>query len=155
MTATEATGWTERLKSGVIGLADVPVLESLEIPRLLELLGPYFPVRFLEGQQRNGKREIGLARERNSAAETHTFRRCLLLTSEGGRLTTVAVLSQLVVRVKQGEDETLELVSASGFSLFRDPDGWKVKTLEEKTVSLSRQTLQARGWHLDLGAEER
>jgi hypothetical protein len=170
MKAAEVSDWTERLKAGVLDLADVPLLEALELPRVLESVKPHYPVRFLEGQQRNGKQEIGLARERRFSAavrrpgktktptrqhvaETHTFRHCLLLTSESGRLTTLAVLSRLMVRIKQGEDEPLELVSGSGFSLYRDPDGWKVKPLEEKTVPLSRKVLQARGWHLALQDE--
>jgi len=60
-------------------------------------------------------------------------------------------MSLLRVRTPRGEDEPVELSSGAGFSLYRDPDGWKIKLLDEKTVSLSRKVLQDRGWQLERG----
>jgi hypothetical protein len=71
------------------------------------------------------------------------------VTSEAERLTTVAFLDLLTVSIPRGTDEPVELTSGSGYSLYHDPDGWKVKLLVERSISLNRATLRERGWHFE------
>jgi hypothetical protein len=73
-----------------------------------------------------------------------------LLTSESDRITTLAAMPLLRARVPRDRDEPIQLSCGAGFSLYADPDGWKLKLLEERTITLSRQALQERGWRLDL-----
>jgi len=169
MTATQVSEWVQRLKAGTLDLTDLRTVEEVRLPDVLDRILAFFPVRFLDRKQRN-KWEIGLAqvRRRHTAAArspsartplrkrtaaTDTFQHCLLLTSESDHLTTLAALNLLRVRTPRGEDEPIELSSGAGFNLYRDPDGWKLKLLEERTISLSRKALHKHGWQL--GTEQR
>jgi hypothetical protein len=153
-----------------LDLSDFRALEEVRLGDLLAGLTELFPVRLLARQQR-AKRETGLARShrrrrlaprkarsraraRPADSVTDTFEHCLFLTGESEHLTTLAVMSQLRARTPGGRDEAVQLSCGAGFSLYRVPDGWKIKLLEERTISLSRQALHERGWRLDFGAEK-
>jgi hypothetical protein len=150
MIAPQLDDWVERLKFGTLDVSDLRLIEALRLPNILERLSGSYPIRFLFRQQRT-KQEIGLARThrvvRRQAGTTHTFQDCLLLTSESDQITTLAAMPLLRVRVRRSS-EGIDLDCGAGFSLYRDPDGWKIKLLEERTIRLSRQALSVRGWRL-------
>jgi hypothetical protein len=156
--------WVERLKEGTLDLTDLKSLEGIPPADVVAQITAFFPVKFLDRTQRN-KRELGLAQVhrrripgprkpnsrtplRKQTAATDAFHRCVLLTCESDHLTTLAVMTLLRTRSPRAEEEPIALSSGAGFSLYHDPDGWKIKLLEEKTITLSRQSLHARGWQL-------
>jgi hypothetical protein len=158
MTAVHVDEWVERLKAGTLDVTDLGTVERLHMAEAVDRLQTLFPVQFLERRQRS-KWEVGLAQSHrrhtrtaqsaagSGKAVTETFRHCLFLTGEAERLTTVAAMGLLRARIPSGH-ERVELTSGAGFSLYRDPDGWKIKLLEERTVALDRANVQHRGWRL-------
>jgi hypothetical protein len=168
MTTTQALPWLQGLRAGTLDISDLRNVEEARLEVVLREVTALFPVQFLDRRQRN-KREVGLAQSkrrrpgrvgaahskkplRKRIATTDTFQRCLLLTGEAGQLTTLAFMTQLVVRTPQGVDEAIELECGAGYSVYRDPDGWKSKLLEQRTISLTPPALRERGWQLDPAA---
>jgi hypothetical protein len=88
--------------------------------------------------------EVGLAQARQRQKYLH----CLLLAIEGDRLTSLAAMTCLRIRRLPGTADSWELTCGGGFNLYHDPDGWRLKLLEERTISLSEETLRKRGWSL-------
>jgi len=166
MTTTPVMEWVDRLRVGTLDVSDLKTLEEVRLADILDGLLKLFPVQFLNRKQR-GKWEVGLAQVhrhnrpaavarssktplRKRTAASHTLEHCLLLTSESDHLTTLAAMNRLRVRTLRGKDEPVEFSSGAGFSLYRDPDGWKIKLLEERTIALSHKALHDRGWQLGM-----
>jgi hypothetical protein len=133
----------QRIKSGTLTVADLDDLTDLDTEEVVDRLSEWCPVRFLEGRQRN-KREVGLAQARQRQKYLH----CLLLTTEADRLTSLAAMTCLRVRRLPGSADSWQLTCGAGFNLYHDPDGWRLKLLEERTILLSDETLRKRGWSL-------
>ena len=133
----------ENLRAGVIEASDLERLEELGSQQVLEELACQYPVRFLESRGPE-KWEFGQAQSRRR----NLYRHCLLLTSEQGRLTTLAMLTFLRIRPPGKPTGTYEFTSGGGFSLYRDPDGWKLKLLEERKTTLTKKLMERRGWRL-------
>ena len=143
MVVAPSTTLLPDLKCGVIGASDLHWLEEFESDRVDSELATQFPVIFLQSR-RPGKWEVGRAQSRHG----NTFRHCVLLTSEAGRITTLARMTSLRVRPPGGTRNHYEIKVGAGYSLYRDPDGWKVKLLEERTTSLPKSLIEKRGWKL-------
>lgn len=131
----------ESLKSGTVNVSDIATLEQLDLVKLVGELSSYYPIEFLN--HRIGEKwEIGLAQD----CVSDEFQRCLILTSERGHLTTIAVMASINVQQSPSSPDIYEMTSGGGYSLYRTPDGWKIKFLEEKQISLKRDVLKRRGW---------
>lgn len=143
MITAESETWVERIKSGTLNVSDLESLGRVDADDVVADLNRLYPVRFLEGSQR-AKREVGLAQSRQRQKYLH----CLLLTSEDGRVTSLAALTCLRIRRLSGSADRWEVTCGAGFNLYHDPDGWRLKLLEERTISLSEETLRKRGWSL-------
>ncbi len=150
MSTRQIQAWVDRLQVGTLELFDLKAFEKLRIEDLSRQLRAAYPVPFLQRQHRN-KQEIGLAKSlrRSNRWVTRLLLQCLVLTSELGRMTTMAVMTQIRFRPSRREQGAFELTSGAGFNVYRDPDGWRIKLLHERTVSLTAETLKARGWLLD------
>lgn len=131
----------ERLKTGTIDVSDIQTLEQLDVDQLISDVSVAYPARFLEHRV-GDKWEVGLAKDRRQDA----CRRCLMLTSEHGRLTTIAVIDSIEIQPSSAATGSYEVITGGGFNLYRTPDGWKVKPMEEKSVTLTKATMQKRGW---------
>jgi hypothetical protein len=147
MSIQQTRDWVQRLQAGTLELFDLEAFENLRIDDLTRELGSAFPLRFLQ-RRRGTKQEIGLAQNQSSSRRWPTIllRQCLLFTSESGLMTAMAAMTQLRFRPSQQQEGTFELASGAGFSVYHDPDGWRIKLLQERTVSLTRKTLRDRGW---------
>lgn len=131
----------EGLKSGAVNVSDIATLEQLDIEQLVGELSSHYPIEFLN--HRIGEKwEVGLAKNHVS----DEFQRCLMLTSEGGHLTTIAVMAFIGFQQSPSSPEFCDMTSGAGYSLYRTPDGWRIKSLDEKQVSLKRNVLKKRGW---------
>jgi hypothetical protein len=149
MSAPQLQNWVQRLQVGTLELFDLEAFEKLRVEDLVHELSRGYPVRFLES--RHGKKqEIGLAQGQSSNKRwpTKHLHQCLLLTTESERMTAMAVMTHLRFRPSQQQQGFFELMSGAGFSVYHDPDGWRVKLLQERTVSLTRRSLKDRGWLL-------
>lgn len=142
--------WLENWDVATIGLTDMDRLEHVQPADLLTHLRSVYPLCFLEGR-RNEKEEYGFAVSSRRHGESKVYRRCLLITIEGERVTGISLFGRLRLRGSV-EPQKLELHSTAGFSIFHDVDGWKIKMLEEKRVILSRQLLTRSGWRFEQAA---
>jgi hypothetical protein len=149
MSTQQIQDWVQRLQVGTLELFDLEVFEKLQIEDLTHELGSAYPLRFLQRRQKT-KQEIGLAQSQSSSKRwpTKLLRQCLLFTSESGLMTAMAAMTQLRFRPSQRQEGIFELTSGAGFSVYHDPDGWRIKLLQERTVSLPRKTLREKGWLL-------
>ena len=141
MTVAQIDSVLEKLKAGVIEASDLEWLEHLTSREVLAELSGQYPIKFLE-RRRPKKWEVGLAQNRRR----NMYHHCLLLTSEADRLTTLAMLTLVRIRPPRKPASGYEISCGGGFSLYRDPNGWKLKLLHEQTISLSRTSLESRGW---------
>lgn len=131
----------ESLKSGSVNVSDIATLEQLDIEQLVDELSSHYLIEFLN--HRIGEKwEVGLAKGRVN----DEFQRCLMLTSERGHLTTIAVMAFINFQQSPSSPDLCDMTSGAGYSLCRTPDGWKIRSLDEKRVSLKRDVLKKRGW---------
>ncbi|MCS6977961.1 MAG: hypothetical protein NZM31_13270 [Gemmatales bacterium] len=153
MTTTQLEEWAAKLQAGTLDVSDLDLLAELRLPSVIDQLKESHPFRFLHRVEPRRRTEIGLARRhrrlRVGSTTTHAYRDCLMLTAEKDRITTWAYLASVKARVCDTESDPITFVSGGGFSLYHDPDGWKIKPLEERTVTLSRETARGRGWLLE------
>jgi len=143
MITARSETWVQRIKSGTLNVSDLECLTQLNAEDLVDDLSQSYPLRFLEGCQRS-KREVGLAQSRHRQKYVH----CLLLTSEAGQITSLAAMTCLRVRRLPEPADSWEVTCGAGFNLYHDPDGWRLKLLEERTIALSEEMLRKRGWSL-------
>jgi hypothetical protein len=150
MSTHQINDWVQRLQVGTLELFDLKAFEKLRIADLADQLRAAYPVRFLQRQHRT-KNEIGLAQSstRSNRWDTLLLHNCLLLTSEFEQMTAMAVMTHIRFRPSRKREAEFELASGAGFSVYHDPDGWRIKLLQEQTVSLTEGTLQTRGWILN------
>ena len=170
MSPVQADDWVQRFQAGTLDVADLEALEKMPVEEILAKLRSSHPVPFLS-RSLGQETECGLARKKvrrydyhpkvqwsgPSAQPAKLFRDdlkdCLLVTGESGWLTTLAAMTSLRFRPSRRDPAQFELTCGAGLSLYRDPDGWKIKLLEVRTVSLTRKSLQERGWLLETRGE--
>ena len=145
MIFTEPESWLQRLRAGAMDVSDLELLEQLNMETALTQLLPLFPHKFLDHRIRD-KHEVGLAAKFRRRGPAKSFQHCILLTSQSQSLTTFAKMTALRIRPSKKKSGNMELSCGAGFNLYRDPDGWRIKLLEESTISLSPESLQSRGW---------
>jgi hypothetical protein len=150
MSTQQISDWVQRLRVGTLELFDLKAFEKMRIADLARQLRAVYPVRFLERDHRT-KKEIGLVQSvtRSNRWVTLLLHRCLLLTSEHEQMTAMAVMTHIRFRPSRQGDARFELTSGAGFSVYHDPDGWRIKLLQERTVSLTEGALHTRGWILN------
>jgi hypothetical protein len=147
MSTQQIQDWVQRLQVGTFELFDLEAFEKLQIEELTRELGTAYPLSFLKRQHRT-KQEIGLAQSQSTSKRwpSKFLHQCLLFTSESRRMTAMAVMTH--IRFRPSRQGIFELTSGAGFSVYHDPDGWRIKLLQERTVSLTRKNLRERGWLL-------
>ena len=159
--AAEKDTWIKKLAKGTLDISNPGGLEDVEFADLIEQLRSYFDYQFLNHSQRQ-KKEIGFAesfrrslprqarkgsQRRASPQEFHQhFHDCVLLTGEFGAVTGFAKMRDIHFRHDPKRPGSIKITSGEGINLFRDIDGWKIAFLEERTVTLTMESLQKRGW---------
>jgi hypothetical protein len=152
----------DRLKTGTFDPAGVQYLEQTSAHDFHAHLESVYCCRFQERRLRD-KWELGVARSlrfeltalssKGSAFPimlvVPVFRNCLFLTSEADVITGVSVATRLTVRPIRKPFRGLALALGRGFKLDRMLDGWHLKPLGRRTVKLTDEFLQKRGWRFD------
>lgn len=147
MATVQTESWIQKLTVGTMDVSDLAALEQLRKDDILNQLLPLFPHHFLN-HRRKDKSEVGMAKNlHRTNGNMARYKTCIILTFEKDHITTMAWMKFLRIRPARNRPGQFELFSGAGLSLYRDPDGWKIKWLEEATVILSRETLQTR-WNL-------
>jgi hypothetical protein len=162
MITAQAEELLDRLKTGSFQEADVQLLEGIPAHDFVAELDSDYRYRFQERRIRN-KWEVGMARSlalelvarRPKGAlffgmlMVPVFRNCLFLTSESGVVSGISVATRLTVRQMRRPLQGFALALGPGFKLDHLPDGWHVKPLGKRTVKLTDEFLQERGWRFD------
>ena len=152
----------DRLKIGVFDPADVQFLEQTSAHEFHAHLESVYCCQFQERRLRD-KWELGVARswrfELTALSSKGSvfplmiavpvFRNCLFLTSEADVITGISVATRLTARPIRKPIRGLALALGRGFKLDRMPDGWRLKPLGRRTVKLTDEFLQKRGWRFE------
>ena len=152
-----------RLRSGIFDSADVQALEQPLAHDLVAELDSRFPYRFQERRLRD-KWEISMARSLHfelacriskgaSLPLLHmapVYRHCVFLSGEGDAVTGIGVVTRLRVRPIRKPFHGLSLLTGRGFKLDRTIDGWQLNPHVKRTIKLTEDLLQKRGWNFDV-----
>lgn len=151
-----------RLKTGAFDQADIQALELTTAQEFLAHLESDYRFRFQERRLRD-KWELGVARslrfELTALSSKGSvfplmivvpiYRNCVFLTSEADVITGISVATRLTVRPIRKPTPGLALALGRGFKLDRMLDGWRLKPLGRRTVKLTDEFLQKRGWRFE------
>jgi hypothetical protein len=75
--------------------------------------------------------------------------KCLFVNSYDDSISGITVTSSIRVWPKGGSAKDAILKLGSGFKLDRAPDGWTIKPLKGRPVTLSEDFLRERGWKFE------
>ena len=142
------------LKDAQKGIFNIPQLEQLDFPKAITATFLIVSLQVVRAHSLDHFFEVGFAETQEAAKEKgktdqqsiHTYVHCVFLTSDSGALTGVTFLGRIHCRPSPNKNGSFELASSSSVSVFKSPDGWVVKSLEEKTISLDEQVMTKRGW---------
>ena len=152
-----------RLKNGVFDSADVQVLEHTLARDLVADIESQFPYRFQERRLHN-KWEISMARSLHFELACRiskgfsfphldmapVYRHCVFLSGEGDAITGISVATRLNARPIRKPFRGLSLFTGRGFKLDRIANRWELKPHAKRTVKLTEELLQKRGWNFDV-----
>lgn len=162
MVTAEARELIRRLRLGEFDPGEVEALEKLSASRFVSDLADLYPIAFQE-RHIGRKREVGLARSlrfalavRKSPASLFplmhmhpVLRKCVFVNSYDDAISGLAVATGIHARPKGGPTKDAVLKMGRGYSLDRTSDGWSVKPLNGRTVTLSEDFLRKRGWKFE------
>lgn len=162
MQATELLQVISRLRAGQCDVSDGVALEQATADEFLLELADY-PFVFQE-RRLNAKWEVG--RARIVSLETVVFRRpesrfpmvlmlpclrdCLFISGEGSAITGLSAVTKILLRPIHKPAHALALSTSRGFKFDQTIDGWILKPLTKRTVKLTDDFLQQRGWKFDV-----
>jgi hypothetical protein len=150
-----------RLRSGKFAPADIEFLEQANVDELRKEVLASYPCLFQE-RRLNQKWEFAAARSvgyevvwtsRQSPLPmgllVPVLRRCVFCSGYGETVSGIAVRGKLIVRPIRKPFKGMALTSGPGFALDHGPDGWDMQPHSKRTVRLSDEFQQKRGWRFD------
>jgi hypothetical protein len=163
MISTEINGMLKQLKLGEFDPSQADQLERLSPDEFISDLKVSYPVVFQERQIRD-KHEIGMARKISLETVARkipgsnffqfsifpSIKNCVLASYYASSLSEITVLSEIRVRPRGGPALDVNLKMGHGYKLDKTPDGWFVKQLTNRSVTLSESFLLARGWKFEV-----
>ena len=149
-----------QVRSGESDQALISTLEHLSAAEFIRELRSSYLVLFQE-RRVGHKYEIGLARSvslelaRRRLPNSHlslfffmpVLRQCMFVSSYDDRITEVTTVASIQVIPAGGDSVEITLRMGLGHKLDKRPDGWFVKKLKKRPVTLSEAFLSARGWN--------
>jgi hypothetical protein len=150
------------LRSGKLDVASVAPLEQLVASGLIADLRSLYPVMFQE-RVIGRKHEVGMARSLQfefairKQPDSHfpqvlllpVLRKCLFVSSYDDAISEVTTTASILVGQKIGATKEVVLKMERGYKLDRTPDGWALKPLRKRAVTLSETFLIQRGWRFE------
>jgi hypothetical protein len=163
MVSTEIQDLLNRLKLGQLEPSQTAELEHLSADEFVSDLSGSYPLVFQQRQVRD-KHEIGMARGISIEAAVRqvpgsnflrfgifqALKNCVLISSYENSLSEITVLSDIRVRPKGGPSLDVVMRMGRGHKLDKTPDGWTVKPIKTRSVTLSESFLTARGWKFEV-----
>jgi hypothetical protein len=151
-----------RLRSGALQAPDAAILEQIAFDEFVSDVRSVYPVLFQE-RAVGRKQELGLAqgvqfdvaagKVLNSlfpaAHLLPVLRRCLLLSAYDNAISEITYIGTLRIRPEWATSSVV-LRMGRGCKLDRTPDGWSVKALTRRDVTLAERILADRGWKFDV-----
>ena len=149
-----------QVRSGESDQALISTVEHLSAAEFIRELRSKYLVLFQE--RRVGRKyEIGLARSLslelarrrppNSRLSLFFFmpvlRQCLFVSSYDDHITEITTVASIRVVPGGGDSLDVALRMELGHKLDKRPDGWFVRKLKKRPVTLSEAFLSARGWN--------
>ena len=162
MPTTQTKDLLHQLRSGTWDVANASQLEQTPWNEFVAELRALYPVMFQE-RLVDTKREIGLARSLQFQLAVRrlpdslftlpcllpVLRRCLFANSYEETLSEITISTGIRVRPAGGSSRNVILKMGRGHKLDRTPDGWVLKPLEMRSVTLTEAFLSKRGWRFD------
>jgi hypothetical protein len=162
MLTTQVTDLLRQLRSGRLDTADATVLEQIPSDELISDLRALYPVLFQERVVAR-KHEIGMAHSvqfevaarrvlKSLFPAAHLLpilRNCLFLSSYDNAIGEITTTASLHIRPDWATNNVV-LKMGRGFKLDRTPDGWAIKKLKRRAITLSEELLADRGWKFDV-----
>jgi hypothetical protein len=162
MITTETEELLRQLRSGNLDTTNLSGLESHSASELIFDLKSRYSLLFQE-RHIGRKCEVGLARSRRveldirrtpntlfaSASLQPVLSRCLFLSSYDDAISEITIIASLHLHPKSGSDNQVILKMGKGFKLDRTPDGWTLKALQRRSVTLTEVFLAKRGWKFE------
>jgi hypothetical protein len=158
MITSQARELILRLRAGAIDPKDTAALEGQPAFAFIADVRKLFPVEFQE--RRVGRKyEVGLARSIrqeltliNVAGSPFPvllpeIRRCLFVSCYDDRLSEITYTSRILIRPTGEATGEVVLDMEPGNKLDRTPDGWVLKPLKKRAVTLTEAFLAKRGWN--------
>jgi hypothetical protein len=152
-----------QLRSGKLDVASAPSLEQLSPGDLAANLREVYPLVFQERRIRD-KYEIGMARSISLETTLRqipnslflhvrsflTLSKCVFISSYHDSLGEITTISHIQVVPKGGAALDVTLKMGGGYKLDKTPDGWAVRRLKRRTITLTEPFLVKRGWNFDV-----
>src|SRR5579883_1702238 len=149
-----------QVRPGELDQAQISTLERLSATEFVEELRSKYLVLFQE-RRVGHKPEIGLARSvslelarrrlPNSRLSLFFFMpvlgQCVFVSSYDDRITEVTTVASIQVIPGGGDSFEITLRTGLGHKFDKRPDGWFLKKLKKRPVTLSEALLSARGWN--------
>jgi hypothetical protein len=151
-----------RLRAGHLDPAGIEALDQTSPREILSCLEGSYRIRFQERQFKD-KWEISLAESLSYLVAPFSrsslfpillmvpvFRNCLFLSGERDKISGISVATRLMVKPSRMPVKGITLTTGKGFKIDKGPDGWSIKPLEKRTVKLTEEFLQKRGWRFEV-----
>jgi hypothetical protein len=149
-----------QVRSGEWDQAQITTVEHLSATEFVKELRSKYLIIFQE-RRVGHKSETGLARSvslelvRRQLPHSQlslfffmpVLRQCLFVSSYDDRITEVTTVASIQVIPGGGDSLDVTLRMGLGHKLDKRPDGWFVKKLKKRPVTLSEAFLAARGWN--------
>jgi hypothetical protein len=152
------------LRFGRFDVANASLLERLSASELISDLRKTYPVAFQE-RTVGRKHEVGIARRLRfefavSRLPDSSFPRvfllpvlwkCLFVSCYDDSISEITIAAGIRLRPEEpGASREVVLTTGRGFKLDRTPDGWDIKPLQRRAVTLSESVLLTRGWKFEV-----
>jgi hypothetical protein len=152
-----------QLRSGKLDVANASSLEQLSSSDFAADLREGYPLAFQERRIRH-KHEIGMARSISLETSLYqipnslflhvrsflTLSKCVFVSSYNDSLSEITTISHIQVVPKGGVALDVTLKMGRGYKLDKTPDGWTVRRLKRRTITLTEPFLVKRGWNFDV-----
>jgi hypothetical protein len=162
MMTQDVKGLVRRLRSGVLDTADTSALERVSASEFIADLKTVYHVLFHE-RHVGRKYEVGMARSLQfelAARKTSgslfpavhllpVLRNCLFVSAYDNVLGEVTSAASVHVMPQGDASGNVIVRMGRGFKLDRSPDGWVLKPLKTREVTLTEAFLAKRGWKFD------
>ena len=163
MISAEIQGMLNQLKIGTFDLSQTARLDAMSPVELISNLSDTYPIVFQRRQIRD-KHEIGMARKISLETAARrlpgsnfsrydifpSIKNCVFISHYANALSEITVVTSIRVRPLGGPTLEVGLKTSRGHKLDKTPDGWIVKQLKSRSVTLSESFLLARGWNFEV-----